>query len=258
MDRVRELLRAAPAIHADETPARAAGGTRYVHLACTTYLTHMHTGDRSAEAIDAGQVLPGYSGAIVRDGYAGYGHLTDALHAWCGAHGLRDLAGLHRFDPGGQVWARSMADLLIDANARAGAARRAGQASLSDEELAGIRSWYRGAVAKGITDNQGKRTQTGKDGLRLARRFRDHEDMILRFATDLAVGFTSNQAERDIRPVKVQQRTSGGTWRTLLGLADFAIVQSYLSTTAKWGTGALDALTMLFTDGPWLPPAAAP
>ena len=35
----------------------------------------------------------------------------------------------------------------------------------------------RGAVAKGITDNQRKRTETGKDGLRLARRFRDHEDM---------------------------------------------------------------------------------
>jgi Transposase IS66 family len=49
----------------------------------------MHTGDRSAEAIDAGQVLPGYSGVTVRDGYAGYGHLTDALHAWCGAHLLR-------------------------------------------------------------------------------------------------------------------------------------------------------------------------
>jgi transposase len=48
------LLRAAPAVHADETPARAAGGTRYVHLACTTYLTHRHAGDRSAEAIDAG------------------------------------------------------------------------------------------------------------------------------------------------------------------------------------------------------------
>jgi transposase len=59
MDRVRELLKSAPAIHADETPARAAAGTRYVHLACTAYLTHMHTGDRSAEAIDAGGVLPG-------------------------------------------------------------------------------------------------------------------------------------------------------------------------------------------------------
>jgi transposase len=88
-------------------------------------------------------------------------------------------------------------------------------------------------VAKGLADNQGKRAQIALDGARLARRFRDHEDMILRFATDLAVGFTSNQAERDIRPVKVQQRTSGGTWRTLLGLADFAIVQSCLSTTGK-------------------------
>jgi hypothetical protein len=57
-----------------------------VHLACTRYLTLMHTGDRSAEAIDAGGVLPGYTGIIVRDGYAGYGHLTNALHAWCGAH----------------------------------------------------------------------------------------------------------------------------------------------------------------------------
>jgi hypothetical protein len=48
-------------------------------------------------------------------------------------------------------------------------------------------------------------------------------------------GFTSNQAERDVRPVKVQQRSSGGTWRTLDGLADFAITQSYLSTARKWG-----------------------
>ena len=151
-----------------------------------------------------------------------------------------------------------MADLLITANAQATTARAAGHARLSDEQLAGIRSWYRGAVAKGITDNQHKRTKTAKDGLRLARRFRDHQDMILRFATDLTVGFTSNQAERDVRPVKVQQRTSGGSWRTLNGLADFAIVHSYLSTAAKWRIDALDALTQSFTDGPWLPPATAP
>jgi transposase len=258
MDRVRELLPAAPVLYADETPARCAGKLRCVHVACTEFLTAMHTGDRTSEAIDSGGILPGYAGTVVRDGYKGYEHLTDALHAWCGAHGLRDLAGLHRFDPDGQVWARSMADLLIDANARAGAARRAGQAALSDADLAGIRAWYRGAVAKGLAGNQGKRSQIALDGARLARRFRACEDMILRFATDLAVGFTSNQAERDVRPVKVQQRSPGGTWRTLLGLADFAIVQSYLSTTAKWGIDALDALTMLFTSGPWLPPAAAP
>ena len=79
--------------------------------------------------------------------------------------------------------------------------------------------------------------------------------MILRFTTDLAVGFTSDQAGRDVRPVKVQMRTSGGCWRTLEGLADFAIVQSYMSTAAKWG---IDALTQLFTNGPWLPAAIRP
>ncbi len=76
--------------------------------------------------------------------------------------------------------------------------------------------------------------------------------------TDLAVGFTNNQAERDVRPVKVQQRSSGGCWRTLQGLAEFAVVQSYLSTTAKWGVDKLEALRQLFATGPWLPPAIAP
>ncbi len=60
-----------------------------------------------------------------------------------------------------------MADLLIDANAAATAARTAGQASLSNAGLARIRSWYRGAVAKSIADNQAKRTQIAKDALRL-------------------------------------------------------------------------------------------
>ena len=91
---------AAAAVHADETPARAAGGLRYVHLACTAYLTLMHTGDRSADAIDAGGVLPGYDGILVRDGYNGYTHLTSALHAWCGAHLLRDLKDVHDSEPG--------------------------------------------------------------------------------------------------------------------------------------------------------------
>ena len=75
---------------------------------------------------------------------------------------------------------------------------------------------------------------------------------------DLAVGFTSNQADRDIPPIKVQQRASGGSWRTLAGLADFAIVQSYLPTANKRGIGRLDALRQLFTSGPRLPPAIAP
>ena len=194
MDRVPDLLGAVPVLYADETPARTAGKLHYVHVACTEFLTAMHTGDRTKEAIDSGGILAGFTGTIVRDGYAAYDHLTGALHAWCGAHGLRDLAGLYRFDPGGQVWARAMADPPNDASAAATAARAAGQASLSETDLAVFRARYLGAVTKGIADNQGKRTRMGKDGLRLARRFRGHQDMILRFLTDTAIPATSDLA----------------------------------------------------------------
>jgi transposase len=121
-------------------------------------------------------------------------------------------------------------------------------------QLAEIRFWYRGAVAKDVADNQRLRSQTACDGPRLAHWFRDHQDMILKFATDLAVGFTGNEAERGVRPVKVRQRTSGGCWRTLQGLADFAVVRSYLSTAAKWGIDAADALTQLFIEAPGYQP----
>ena len=82
--------------------------------------------------------------------------------------------------------------------------------------------------------------------------------MILRFVVDLAVPWTNNQAERDVRPVKIQQRTSGGAWRTLAGIADFAVVQSYLSTATKWGLDTHNVLTQLLTTGAWLPPTPAP
>ena len=259
MDRVRELLKAAAAVHADETPARAAGGTRYVHLACTRYLTCMHTGDRSAEAIDAGGVLPGYQGVIVRDGYAGYRHLTSALHAWCGVHLLRDLKGLYDFEPAPQHWASEMAALLIEARDAASAARQAGQSVLDAAVLDDLVTRYRALAGAGLAANLYRRTATAKDACRLARRFRTFEDLILRFTTrpDLDI-FSNNEAERTIRPVKVQQRSSGGCWRTLEGLAEFALVQSYLSTAAKWGISKLDALSDLFGGHAWLPPGLEP
>jgi transposase len=258
-DRVRELLKAAPAVHADETPARAAGGMRYVHLACTAYLTLMHTGDRSGPAIDAGGVLPGYAGIIVRDGYGGYAHLTDALHAWCGAHLLRDLKDLYDFEAGKQDWAEKMAALLIEARDAARDARQDGKTALDPQSLDSLTSRYRALATDGLAANVYRRTATAKDARRIARRFLNFEDMILRFATrpDLDI-FTNNEAERTIRPVKVQQRSSGGCWRTIEGLAEFAVVQSYLSTAAKWGISKLGALRDLFNGHAWIPPALEP
>jgi len=258
-DRVRDLLRQAPALFADETPARAAGGLRYVHLACTAYLTLMHTGDRSGEAIDAGGVLPGYAGILVRDGYHGYAHLTDAAHAWCAAHLLRDLKGLHDAGPDTGQWAAKIACLLLWARDAAAAARDAGQAALDPAVLDQLTARYRQAAAEGLRGSRFRHGATARDAARLARRLLRYEDMILRFATrpDLDI-FTNNEAERTLRPVKVQQRSSGGCWRTIEGLADFAIVQSYLSTAIKWDISKLDALRALFHGHPWIPPGLEP
>ncbi len=258
LPRVRELLRQAGVLHVDETPVRADGALAYVHAASTEFLTAMHTGGRTKADIDAGKVLPGYTGTIVRDGYSGYVHLIDAHHAWCGAHLIRDLAAFHRVDPEGQFWAAAMADTLTDAHHHAQAARAAGHDHLDPDVLTTIRRRYRGATAAGISDNTTRAGPLAQDALTLAKRFRNHEDMILRFVVDLAVPFTNNQSERDVRPAKIQQRTSGGCWRTLTGVADFAVVQSYLSTATKWGLDSFDVLAQLFTTGAWLPPTATP
>ncbi|MGH8895188.1 MAG: IS66 family transposase [Actinomycetes bacterium] len=254
---MQKLLAGAPLLHADETPGRAAGSLAYVHVACTEYLTLLHVGDRSAKTIDAGGVLGEFTGVLVRDGYAGYEHLQ-ALHAWCGAHLLRDLRSISDADPDGQLWATAMANTLLVANRAAHQARERGADRLDETTLKQIRNYYLGALARGDTDNQGQRTKLAAKARTLIARFRRFEDMILRFTTDLSVPFTNNEAERSCRPVKVQQRTSGGCWRTLQGLTDFAIVQSYLDTATKWGLDKLDALRQLFTTGAWLPPALTP
>jgi transposase len=255
---LRTLLAGASVLHADETTGRAGGSLAYVHVACTEYLTLLHVGGRGKADIDAGGVLPEFSGVLVRDGYAGYQHLTRALHAWCGAHLLRDLRSVSDADPGGQLWATAMANTLLDAHHAAQQARERGATTLDPAVLAVIRNHYRGALARGRDDNHRKRGALARQARTLIRRFRRFEDMILRFAVDLAVPFTNNMAERAVRPVKVQQRTSGGAWRTLTGLTDFAIVQSYLDTATKWGLNKLDVLRQLFTTGAWLPPALTP
>jgi transposase len=174
-------------------------------------------------------------------------------------HLLRDLKGLYDFEPSQQEWASQMAGLLIEARVAAASARTAGSSVLDTVIRDDLVSCYRALATAGLAGNLYRRTATAKDARRLARRFRSFEDLILRFATrpDLDI-FSSNEAERTIRPVKVQQRGSGGSWRTLEGLAEFALIQSYLSTAAKWDISKLYALRDLFDGHAWLPPGLEP
>ena len=175
------------------------------------------------------------------------------------AHLLRDLKDLYDFEPGKQDWAQNMAALLIEARDAASAARQDGLSALDAGVLGSLVGRYQALATAGLASSAYRQTATAKDSRRIARRFLKFEDMILRFATrpDLDI-FTNNEAGRTIRPVKVQQRSSGGCWRTLEGLADFAITQSYLSTAAKWGISKLDALRDLFNGRAWIPPGLEP
>jgi len=152
-----------------------------------------------------------------------------------------------------------MAGLLIEARDAARAARAEGGKALDPAAVSSLTSRYRAIAEAGLAANVYRRTATAGDARRIARRSIKHEDMILRFITrpDLDI-FTNNEAERTLRPAKVQQRSSGGSWRTLDGLADFAVVQSYLSTATKWGIAKLDALRGLFNGHPWMPPGLEP
>ncbi len=234
---------------------RAATTLSYEHVACTEYLTVMHVGDRSAKTIDAGQVLPEFTRC------PGPRRLcwlpASPGFAWCRTHLLRDLRSISDADPDRQLWASAMADVLRDAH-HAATTRDNNTAALDPGTLAPIRNHYLGTLALGTDENRCSKSKLHHDARTLLDRFRRYEDMILRFAIDMAVPFTKNEAERSSRPVKVQQRTSGGAWPTLQGLTDFAVVTSYLDTAHKWGITKLDALTELFTTGSWLPHGFTP
>ena len=64
---------------------------------------------------------------------------------------------------------------------------------------------------------------------------RDYRDDVLRFLTDFTVPFTNNQAEPDLRMMKLRMKISG-TFRTLEGAQVFADIRSVISTVRNTGT----------------------
>src|SRR5262249_9074712 len=75
-------------------------------------------------------------------------------------------------------------------------------------------------------------------------------EQVLAFLDDLSLPFTNNQAERDLRMIKVQQKISG-TFRSEDGATAFCVIRSYLSTMRKQGRPMLAALSAVFIGSPF-------
>ena len=256
---VRQQLQVAPVAHFDETGARVAGKLCWVHVACTDTLTLYHRApSRGSKSADLGGVLPRFTGVAVHDGLTSYRRYP-VPHGLCNAHHLRELTALaETLGKTGIGWPAQMADLLVEIHAAVNTAKAAGGTALPAPQLSDYRARYRDLIRQGWaahpppppTRKRG-RPKLGAAGS-LLRRLDLYQDDVLRFATDFAVPFDNNQAERDIRMIRLQQKIST-SWRSEHGIDAFLAVRSYLSTARKRGHGALDVLRSLFTGTPWLP-----
>jgi hypothetical protein len=92
---------------------------------------------------------------------------------------------------------------------------------------------------------------------RLLARLDTHRDEVLWLLDDCRVPFDNNQAERDLRMVKLQQKISG-CWRTLFGAEAFLTLRSYVSTARKQAMNPLIVLRQLFQANPGCPPPQSP
>jgi transposase len=229
-------LKAAPVLHLDETGMRVAGELHWMHSASTPALTaYLCHQKRGRPAIEAMGVVQGYSGVAVHDAWAPY-WAYDCRHSLCNAHILRELAG---WAEQGQAWAQPIVQALLDAH----------QASVSGLPLdaTALTRRYEQAVESAVSATSRPSASNG-----VVNRLKARQPEILLFLHDPAVPFTNNQAERDIRMVKVKQKIAG-CFRTKIGADMFARIRGVLSTYRKQGIGSLKVLGQVFSGSGLVP-----
>jgi transposase len=155
------------------------------------------------------------------------------------------------------TWPVQLADELRELIHRANQARTRGETCLPERiksiAVRGLRAAARiGLAAPAHLDDArpgARRTRL------LLEALHQREDDFLRFTTDLRIPPTSNQAERDLRPSKIQENISGRL-TDLDRAKDRYAIRGVLSTAAKYTVNHLTVLRDAFTGTTWLPPAA--
>jgi len=254
---VKTLLVAAHVLHVDETSTQVGGKRHWLHVACTPLLTayHLHP-SRGRIAVDDFGVLPCFAGVAVHDALSVYdAHAyPKATHALCGAHINRELTAAEETHPA-QIWPTQARQALLALNTAAHRARAAGQEHIPPEIAQFYLTLFAQAIAVGLSLHPRAPGREQTKTRNLLERLRDRADEVLRFAHDLRVPFTNNQAERDLRPAKTQLKISC-CHRSTTGATAWLRVRGYISTARKHGINVMTAIHDAITGNPWKPPAA--
>ena len=253
---IAERITAAPVVHFDETGMRTDARLAWLHSACTPtdVLLAVHP-KRGTAAMDAIGILPRFRGVAVHDAWAPYDTYTNAVHALCNAHALRELIYVTDTATG------SVADLaeqaiaaLRQVNRLVGTAHTTG-VTPDEADLAHHLHVLRSAVVLGAQATAERASKLERKHHALFVRLRDRREDYLRFVTNPAVPFDNNAAEQSIRMPKLRVKVSG-SMRTLTGAEHFAAIRSYTATATRHGINTLDALITAAAGNPWIPTTA--
>lgn len=260
--RIRALLVAAWAVCCDETPIRVGAGKakKYLLVACTALYTCFLLGDRTLATFKK-FVVTDLGGVLVHDRYQNYDspELGKHAHQLCAQHLLRDLEDCAETYPDAH-WPGQVQTAIRGLIHHANLAREQNLDQIDPQVKQELVRSYRHGVRVGLSEVRRvagpAKTTKQPTGRVLLETLRDREADVLRFAHDLRVPPTSNQAERDLRPAKTQQKISGRLRSAKTTEHRYAI-RGYLSTAAKHNADLLTAIRDALLGRPWMPPDPA-
>lgn len=235
-------------VNSDETGIKIDSELAWGHVLCTPKLTFIYPHiKRGKEAMDDMGVLPNYKGILIHDHWKPYLGYDDCLHGLCNAHHLRELKWVIDFKE--QKWAKSLKRFLEKLNDEVD--ENGGILPL-DIQKKRIKRYKKIIKDAGMecpiilpTKGSGKKKVAQTKERNLLNRLRDYEDQVLLFMKVKEVPFTNNQAERDIRMIKVHQKISG-QFKNMKSARHFCRIRSYLMTSKKNGHSPYDKLSSLF------------
>ena len=242
--------------HFDETGTRVNKKLWWVHNASNRDYTYLDISPKRGTAgMEQCGVLTEFKGIAMHDCWASYWNYPDITHAVCCAHLLRELTGIVENHPE-QKWASAFKDLLLEMKKVKDKAVKKGKASLSYYHYHKFDKRYDELIKQARSENPLPETTEKKRGrkkkgkiLALVERLANYKASVCLFIKNFMVPFDNNQAERDIRMIKVKTKVSG-CFRTEEGARDYLKIMSYIGTAHKRGYNAYEAIKNAISGNP--------